>query len=173
MLTTNRSRRLLLPVRYGYVLFTLLVALVLNIMPVGRFYAMPDFVALVLALWCVREPMHVSLGTAFLLGCIIDVAHGSAMGQHALAYVILAHVGNAYSRRLMWFAPGEQALHMMPVFLLLQVLMMVVRLLAGGRFPGWEYFFSSFTTALLWIPVHYLLIWPQLRPIDRDENRPL
>ena len=173
MFPTNRSRRLLLPVRPGFVWFSLVLALCLNFVPVGRFYAVPDFVALVVAFWCVREPHRVSLGTGFLLGAIVDVAHGAVMGQHALAYVLLAHVSNAYSRRLLWFSPGEQALHMMPLFLMTQVLMLVVRLVAGGRFPGWDYFFSCFTTALLWIPIHYLLLMPQMQPIERDENRPL
>jgi rod shape-determining protein MreD len=173
MQPNNRSRRLLLPVRPGFVLVSLLIALCLNFVPVGRFYAVPDFVALVLAFWCVREPHRVSLGTAFLLGGIVDVAHGAVMGQHALAYVLLAFISNANSRRLLWFSPGAQALHMVPLFLMTQVLMLVVRLVAGGRFPGWEYFFSGFATALLWVPVHYLLLIPQMQPFERDENRPL
>lgn len=173
MFPTNRSRRLLLPVRPGFVWFSLIVALGLNFVPVGRFYAVPDFVALVLAFWCVREPHRVGLGTGFLLGAVVDVAHGAVMGQHALAYVLLAFVSNMNSRRLLWFSPGEQALHMMPLFFMTQVLMLVIRLVAGGRFPGWDYFFSCFTTALLWIPVHYVLLMPQMQPIERDENRPL
>jgi rod shape-determining protein MreD len=170
---THRSNRILLPVRMSFVVFTLILALVLHFVPVGRFYAVPDFVALVLALWCVREPTRVNMGTAFLLGIVVDVAHGAVMGQHVLAYVVLAYVASQNSRRLLWFSVSAQALHMVPMFLVTQLIMLIVRLMAGGRFPGWEYFFSTFTTAVLWIPLHYLLLIPQLRPIDRDENRPL
>lgn len=173
MQPTNHSRRLLLPVRPGFVRISLLVALALNFVPVDRFFAAPDFVALVVAFWSVREPHRVGLGTGFLLGAIVDVVHGAVMGQHALAYVLLAYVANTGSRRLLWFSPVEQALHMMPLFLLCQVLMLVIRMAAGARFPGWDYFFASFTTAMLWIPVHHLLLMPQMQPIERDENRPL
>ncbi|MFA9440855.1 rod shape-determining protein MreD [Uliginosibacterium sp. sgz301328] len=170
---THSSSRILLPVRMSFVVLSLLLALVLHFVPVGRFYAVPDFVALVLAFWCVREPLRVGMGTGFLLGMVVDVAHGSVMGQHAMAYVLLAYAAGESSRRLLWFGPSAQALHMTPLFLMTQVVMLLIRLMAGGRFPGWEYFFSTFTTAALWLPMHYLLLIPQMRPIDRDENRPL
>lgn len=173
MQPTHRSPRLLLPVRMGFVVFSLIVALVLNLVPVGNFYAVPDFVALVLAFWCVREPHRVGMGTAFILGVIIDVPYASVMGQHSIAYVLLAWAAVVNSRRLLWFSPSVQALHMVPLFLMVQLVMLVLRLLAGHRFPGWEYFFSCFTTAALWLPAHYLLLWPQMRPIEHDENRPL
>ncbi|WP_345533631.1 rod shape-determining protein MreD [Viridibacterium curvum] len=173
MMLNHRSSRILLPVRMNFVFITLVIALTLHFIPMGSFYAIPDFVALVLAFWCVREPLRVGMGTAFILGVVVDVAHGAVMGQHATAYVLLAYASIIMSRRLLWFAPTAQALHMAPLFLMTQIVMLVIRLLVGGRFPGWEYFFSSFTTAVLWVPVHYLLLLPQMRPIDRDDNRPI
>ncbi len=173
MQPTHRSSRLLLPVRMGFVLLSMLLALAFSMLPVGRFLAMPDLVALVLAFWCVREPLRVGMGAAFLLGLMVDVAHGAVMGQHAFAYVLLAWAALQNSRRLLWFSPGAQALHMLPLFLGVQVVMLLLRLMAGGRFPGWEYFFSSITTAMLWLPAHYLLLLPQMRPEDRDDNRPI
>jgi rod shape-determining protein MreD len=173
MQATNSSSRLLLPVRMGFVALSLIVALGLNFVPVGRFYAVPDFTALVLAFWCVREPHRIGMGTAFILGTLVDVVHGAVMGQHAAAYVLLAWASIINSRRLLWFSPGAQALHMVPLFLMVQMVMLILRLLAGHHFPGWEYFFTCFTTAALWLPTHYLLLLPQMLPIDRDENRPL
>ena len=170
---THHSSRILLPVRMSFITISLVVALVLHFVPMGRFYAIPDFVALVLAFWCVREPLRVGMGWAFILGIIVDVAHGAVMGQHALAYVLLAYASVMMSRRLLWFSAGAQALHMVPLFLMAQLVMLLIRLLVGGRFPGWDYFFSTFTTAALWLPVHFLLLIPQMRPIDRDDNRPI
>ena len=173
MMPSHRSSRILLPVRANFITISLIIALVLHFIPMGRFYAVPDFVALVLAFWCMREPLRVGMGTGFILGVIVDVAHGAVMGQHALAYVLLAYASVVMSRRLLWFSPGAQALHMVPLILMAQLVMLVVRMLVGGRFPGWDYFFSTFTTAALWMPVHFLLLIPQMRPIDRDDNRPI
>ena len=173
MLPTHRSSRILLPVRMNFIVLSLILALTLHFIPMGRFYAIPDFVALVLGFWCVREPLRVGMGTAFILGIIVDVAHGAVMGQHALAYVLLAYASVVMSRRILWFSPSAQALHMVPLFLMSQIVMLLVRMMVGGRFPGWDYFFSTFTTAVLWMPAHYIFLIPQMRPIDRDDNRPI
>ncbi|WP_417069021.1 rod shape-determining protein MreD [Niveibacterium terrae] len=173
MQAPHRSSRILLPVRMGWVWLSLIVALTLNFVPVPQIPGIPDFVALVLAFWCVREPLRVSMGAAFVLGVLTDIGHGSAMGQHALAYVLLAFTCGAMARRLLWFPPAAQALQMVPIFLMTQVVMLIVRLIAGADFPGWDYFFSAFTTSLLWFPIHYILLLPQMQPIEHDENRPL
>ena len=90
MQPTNSSRRILLPVKGWFIFLTLFVALFLNLLPLGRITGVPDWVALVLAFWCVREPLKVGMATGFALGLISDVADASLMGQHALAYVLLA-----------------------------------------------------------------------------------
>ena len=48
MQPTNRSSRILLPVKMWFVYLTLFVALFLNYIPTGHLPAVPDFVALVL-----------------------------------------------------------------------------------------------------------------------------
>jgi rod shape-determining protein MreD len=50
---------------------------------------------------------------------------------------------------------------------------LVVRLLAGGMFPGWSMALAPLFEALLWPVANWLLLAPQRRPPDRDENRPL
>lgn len=173
MQPTHRSRRILLPVKLWFVYLSLFVALGLEYIPTGRMPGVPDWVAMVLAVWCVREPLHIGMGVGFVFGLLVDVGLGAAMGQHALAYVVLAYLCNNISRRVLWFPGWQQALHVLPLLLLVQGLMMIVRLLAGAEFPGWSYFLSSFTGALLWWPVSLLLLLPQYQPVERDDNRPI
>lgn len=173
MQPTNRSQRILQPVKLWYLYLSLFVAFGLTLIPTGHLPGVPDWMALVLAFWCVREPLRVSLGTGFAFGLLVDVGHGAALGQHALAYVLLAYGANALSRRVLWFSPFEQALHILPLLLLMHVVMAAVRMIAGADFPGWWYFSGSFTAALLWVPLHYVLLLPQFRPVERDDNRPI
>jgi rod shape-determining protein MreD len=173
MQPTNRSSRILLPVKLWFVYLSLIAALGLEYIPSGRVPGIPDWVALVLAIWCVREPLRIGMGVGFVFGLLVDVGQGAAMGQHALAYVVLAYVANGAARRVLWFPLLQQAIHMLPLFLLTQVLMLVVRILAGAEFPGWSYFLSSLSSALLWAPLSILLMLPQYRPVDRDDNRPI
>lgn len=170
---THSSRRILLPVRNWFIVLTLFLALLLNLIPFGRLPGIPDWVALVLAFWCVHQPFKVGMSAAFLLGLAMDVADASVMGQHALAYVLLAFVAAGLSRRVLWFPLAQQALHVLPMFLGMQVAMLVARLLGGAEFPGVPWFLSSFTAALLWHPVTYLLLIPQYSPEDKDVHRPI
>ena len=57
------------------------------------------------------------MGAAFVLGLLMDVADGSVMGQHALAYVLLAFAAGGLSRRILWFPLSQQALHVLPLLL--------------------------------------------------------
>jgi len=173
MQANNRSSRILLPVKRWFVAFTLLAALVLAMIPTGQLPGMPDWVALVLAFWCIREPLKVGMGVAFVAGLVVDLGQGSALGQHALSYVLLAYTAARLSRRVLWFPMFEQSLHVLPMFLATQMLMVAVRLVAGDEFPGWWYFLGSLTAAVLWAPLSVLLLLPQYQPAERDDNRPI
>jgi rod shape-determining protein MreD len=173
MQPTHSSNRILLPVRNWFILATLLLALFLNLIPVGRFAGIPDWLAVVLTFWCIHQPQRAGMGAAFVFGLVMDVADGSVLGQHALAYVMLAFLAGGLSRRILWFPLGQQALHVLPMLLGSQLVMLVVRLISGGEFPGFSWFLSSIFSALLWHPLTYLLLLPQFRPVERDDNRPI
>jgi len=152
---------------------SLFIGLVLDYVPFGHHPGIPDWAALVLVFWCIREPLHIGMGAGFLLGMLIDIGKGAAMGEYALAYVILAFIGNSLARRIMWFPSLLQALHVLPMLLVAQALMVGVRMFVGDAFPEWDYFLSSVVGAALWLPLTYLLLLPQFQPVDRDENRPI
>jgi len=170
---TNRSNRLLRPAKPWFVYASLFLGLVLNYVPFGHHPAIPDWTALVLVFWCIREPQHIGMGMGFILGVLVDIGQGTAMGEHALAYVVVAFIANSLARRIMWFPSLLQALHVLPMLLVSQALMVGVRVFAGNAFPEWDYFLSSAAGAALWLPITYLLLLPQFQPIDRDENRPI
>jgi rod shape-determining protein MreD len=173
MYATAQSARILKPARLWFIFLSLFLALLLNMLPARQWLLMPDWVMLALAFWSVREWRAVGMGCAFILGLLMDVADGAALGQHALAYVLLSYCATSLSRRLLWFPLGQQALHVAPLFFLACGLQMVIRMLAGGGFPGWGQFISPLVAALLWPPVSFLLLIPQYQPVERDENRPI
>jgi rod shape-determining protein MreD len=134
---------------------------------------MPDWVALVLVFWSIREPRRVGMGSGFILGLAMDVADASLMGQHALAYVLASYAASSLSRRILWFPLGQQALHTLPLLVLVQLIQLGVRAMPGFVFPGWSYFIGPFVGTLLWIPLTFVLLLPQYQPVDRDANRPI
>lgn len=173
MPSTFASSRILQPVRPLFIVFTLFVALVLNFLPTSDWPWMPDWVALIVVFWSIREPRRVGMGSGFVLGLAMDVADASLMGQHALAYVLVSYAASALSRRILWFPVGQQALHVLPLLLVAQFVQLAVRAMPGVDFPGWNYFIGPFVGTVLWLPLSVILLLPQYQPVDRDANRPI
>jgi rod shape-determining protein MreD len=173
MIMPRASGQLLLPVNPLFVAMTLLVAFAFNLVPLGRVPVMPDFVALVLTFWNVHQSRRVGVGLGFLFGLLMDVHSGAVLGQHALAYTLLSFSAITIHRRLLWFTVPSQAVQILPLFFAAHAVSLVVRLVAGGMFPGWEVLLAPVFEALLWPIATWLLLAPQRRAPDRDENRPL
>ena len=173
MIMPRGSDKLLLPVNPFFIGFTLLAALAVNLLPLGRHPVLPDLLAVVLVFWNVHQPRRVGVGLAFMFGLLIDVHDGALLGQHALAYTMLSFVAITIHRRLLWFGLAEQALQIVPVFFAAHLVSLLVRLLAGGMFPGWGIFLAPVFESLLWPVATVLLLAPQRRAPDRDQNRPL
>ena len=158
------SRQILQPVRTSTIVASFALALFLNFLPWRDLRLVPDFVALVLVFWCVRQPRLVGLGAAWSLGLLTDAGNGVLLGQHALAYSLLAFLGVWLSRRILWFGPALQALHVGAMLLVAQGVSVLVRLIAGNDFPGWPIVVGPIAGAMLWPLVSWALLLPQRRP---------
>jgi len=168
-----RGNELLLPVNPLFIWLSLLGAFVLNLMPWGRWAGMPDFLAVALVFWNVHQPRRVGVGAAFVFGLFMDVHEGALLGQHALAYTLLSFFAITVHRRILWFSVASQTLQVIPLFVAAHAVSLVVRLVAGGVFPGWALLLAPLLEALMWPLVTALLLAPQRRPPVRDMNRPL
>lgn len=162
------SSQILLPVRMSTIFGSFALALFLNFLPWTDLRFVPDFVALVLCFWCVRQPRLVGLGVGWMLGLLADAGNGVLLGQHALAYSLLAFLSVWLSRRILWFGPMLQSLHIALILLVTQAAVLVVRLAAGDPFPGWPIIVSPLAGAILWPAVTWLLLRPQRRP-EREQ----
>jgi rod shape-determining protein MreD len=93
------GQQLLLPANPLFIVFSLIAALLLNFLPLGRAPYMPDFLALVLMFWAVHQPRRVGIGVAFVFGLAMDVHQVALLGQHALAYSLLTFLAIMVHRR--------------------------------------------------------------------------
>lgn len=164
---------LLLPANPVFIWTTLLLALFANMIPFGRTPWMPDFLALTLVFWSVHQPLRVGIIAAFIFGLAMDVHQASLLGQHALAYTILSYFAITIHRRLLWFTVPSQAVQVFPLFLSAHAIELAIRMLAGGVFPGFIIVLAPVLEAALWPVVSIVLLAPQRRAPDPDENRPL
>jgi rod shape-determining protein MreD len=169
----QQPQRILLPAKVSFIVLTIALALLFNLLPWRNTIGVPDLTAAVLAFWCIHQPRRVGIGVAWTLGLLLDVGNNALIGQHALGYSVLAFLALAVHRRIHWFPLWQQALHLLLLLLATQALTLVIRMVAGASFPGWTYFAGSFICAALWPALSFMLLLPQRQAEMKDENRPI
>lgn len=171
------GQQLLLPANPVFIWFSLLAALTLNMLMNmglwGRAAWVPDLLAVVLVFWSVHQPLRIGVGVAFAFGLAMDVHQGALLGQHALAYTVLGFFAISMHRRLLWFGVPTQAVQVLPLFMAAHLLELLVRMVSGSGFAGWSHFLAPVLQAALWPVVSVLLLVPQRRAPNPDDNRPL
>lgn len=167
------GQQLLLPANPVFIWTSLIVALLLDMLPLGRVPWMPDFLALVLVFWNIHQPQRVGIGLAFMFGLGMDVHQSALLGQHALAYTALSFFATMIHRRLLWFTVPSQALQILPLFVVAHGVEIIIRMISGGVFPGWQLLLAPLAESLLWPVISVMLLAPQRRAPNPDQNRPL
>ena len=65
---SGTSSSILRPANSWFIGISLLLATTLEMIPIDRDWITPDFLALVLLFWNIRQPRQVGIGTAWLFG---------------------------------------------------------------------------------------------------------
>ncbi|RZL54359.1 MAG: rod shape-determining protein MreD [Variovorax sp.] len=173
MIMRPGHQQLLLPVNPLFVWGSLVVALLLDMLPLGRAAWTPDVLALVLVFWSIHQPARVGIGAAFVFGIFMDVHQSAMLGQHALSYTMLSFFAIMVHRRLLWYSMVAQALQLLPLFALSHLIELAIRMIGGGVFPGWALLIAPAVETVLWPLVSVILLAPQRRTPEPDDNRPL
>jgi rod shape-determining protein MreD len=163
----DSHQHILRPVRLSTIVLSLVAALLLDFLPWKDLRLVPDFVAMVLCFWCIRQPRMVGLGVAWSVGLLSDAGNGVLLGQHALSYSVLAFLSIWLSRRVLWFRLPQQVLHIAVLLLAAESVVVLVRLGAGHPFPGWSLLVGPLLGAALWPALSWVLLMPQRR-LDRE-----
>jgi rod shape-determining protein MreD len=135
----------------------------------------PDWLILCIVFWNIHQHRHVSVIVAFVLGLMMDVHNSDLLGLHAFSYSLAAYLAISWHRRIIPLGVLTQALHLLPLFLLVSLFPVLAHWLLSGELYWWALTGATqaFIEALLWPIVTRLLLAPQRRPIDVDHNRPI
>ncbi len=144
---------MLLGTRSGWTIFaSFVVAFMLTALPLPAWAVAwrPAFVALVLAYWCLALPQAMGVLTAWIVGLLLDVMHGSLLGQHAFGLAVVAWVVVVYHQQIRVYPLFRQALVVGSlVFLYLLAMLFIYNFLGSKRY-GYDYLLAAITSALLW-----------------------
>jgi len=138
------QRQLVLMASFG-------IALGLDLMPLPHWlaYWRPDWLALVLIYWGMALPDRVGLGTAWLLGLLLDVLTGTILGAHALALVLIAYVVQRFYLQLRAFPVWQQSFFLLFLLALYQLPLIWLLALGAQHQPilAWQTIISG---SLMW-----------------------
>ncbi|MEI6737116.1 MAG: rod shape-determining protein MreD [Pseudomonadota bacterium] len=153
------------PAPMRLVLAALALALVINLLPWSGWAlkVRPDFVLLVVLYWVVHEPRSVGQTWGFMLGLLMDVADSALLGQHALVYVTAIFLTQLFRIRILHLTVLEQALHILGILFLAQMVYIGLNISLGREFAGMGLLLAPLIGAVLWAPVHFLATLPRFR----------
>lgn len=170
-----QSGYILRPVNPVFIYFSLFCALLLNLLPIGNFGWVPDWLIVCIVFWNIHQYRYVSVIWAFILGLLMDVHNSDLLGLHAFSYSLVAYIAISWHRRIIALSALSQTLHLFPIFLLVSLFPALVHWALSGELYWWALTGSiqAVIEAMLWPVATRILLAPQRRPIDVDHNRPL
>ena len=138
---------------------TLLVGLMLSIMPLpdGLRAFRPDWIALLLIFWAMHLPRTWSVGTAWIIGVILDVSYGTLLGQHALALSIIVFVTVRFHLLMRVFPLSQLTATIFALLALYQFLLFWINGVAGVTAPATTYWGPVITGSVVW-PFLYMFL---------------
>lgn len=138
---------------------TFVFALMLTMLPFPLWLQSfrPEWMAMALIYWCIALPDRMGVVIGWFIGLITDVASGSLMGQNGLTFALLAFLSIKLHQRMRLFPLWQQAMSVMILIALFQMITLWIRGSIGQSPPSWAYWFPSLTSMLTW-PLVYIML---------------
>jgi rod shape-determining protein MreD len=134
------------------VLITILIGFMLMIMPlppVAEAYR-PDWLVLVLIFWAMSAPRSYSVGIAWMLGMVLDVAQGTLLGQHALALCIVVYITVKFHLLMRVFPMLQLTATVFALLALYQFLLFWINGVAGVSASAVDYWGPVVSGTIIW-----------------------
>jgi len=141
------------------VIATLLVGLMLTILPLPESIEpfRPDWLALLVIFWAMQLPRTWSIGTAWIIGIILDVSYGTLLGQHALALCVIAFITVRFHLLMRVFPLSQLSATVFALLALYQFLLFWINGVAGVTAQAMDYWGPVITGTLVW-PFLYMFL---------------
>ncbi len=110
----------------------------------------PDWVALTLIYWSMLLPRTYSIGWAWVIGLILDVAQGTLFGQHALALCLMVYITVKFHLQIRVFPVMQMTAAVFALLALYQFILFWINGVAGINAPAVVYWGPVVTGTLVW-----------------------
>lgn len=123
----------------------------------------PDWLALTLIYWAIWLPRSWSVGSAWMVGLVLDVAQGTLLGQHALALCIVVFVTVRLHLLMRVFPTLQLTATVFSLLALYQFILFWTNGVAGVPVPAISYWAPVISGAVFWPLVTMLLHGARMR----------
>ncbi len=149
---------------YWIILLTLLIALILQIVPLPEWFTQwrPSWVAMVLIYWTLALPRRVSIGTAWIVGLLLDVLQGTLLGQHAMGLAVITYITSKLHLQIRQYPLYQQSLFIGSMIAIYVCLIAWVNGIVGRAPNSWAFLQPALSS---------MLLWPWLFVVLRDIRR--
>lgn len=147
------------------VIITIIFSLMLMVVPLPDWAARfrPDWVALILIYCAMMTPRTWSVGSAWIIGIVLDVAQGTILGQHALALCIIVFITVRFHLLMRVFPMQQLTATVFAILALYQFILFWVNGVAGVDVPAVGYWGPVISSTLFWPFVYMMLRAVRLR----------
>ena len=134
------------------VVITIIVALMLMVLPLPDSVVAfrPDWLALTMIYWAMILPRSWSVGSAWLVGLVLDVAQGTLLGQHALALCFVVFVTVRFHLLMRVFPMSQLTATVFSLLALYQFILFWINGVAGVQVPAVIYWGPVISGTILW-----------------------
>jgi rod shape-determining protein MreD len=153
------------PARRLPVIISILIALMLTIAPLPDWMATfrPDWLALTLIYWAMWLPRSWSVGSAWLVGLVLDVSQGTLLGQNALALCFVVFVTVRVHLLMRVFPMSQLTATVFSLLALYQFILFWINGVAGIPVPAITYWAPVISGAVFWPVVTILFNGARMR----------
>ena len=134
------------------VIMSFIVGLMLTIMPLPDAIDVfrPDWLAMLVIYWAMQLPRTWSVGTAWIIGIVLDASQGTLLGQHALALCCIAFVTVRIHLLMRVFPVPQLTATIFPILAMYQFLLFWINGVAGVDAPSIAYWGPVISGTLMW-----------------------
>ncbi|MDE0789118.1 MAG: rod shape-determining protein MreD [Woeseiaceae bacterium] len=133
-------------------LMSFVVGLILTIMPLPEAAEAfrPNWLAMLVIFWTMQLPHTWSVGTAWIVGIVLDVSQGTLLGQHALALCCVAFIIVRFHLLMRVFPIPQLTAAVFPILVMYQFLLFWVNGVAGVDASLIVYWGPVISSTILW-----------------------
>ena len=147
------------------VIVTIFIALVLMMVPLPDWAESfrPDWIALALIYWAMTLPRSWSVGSAWLVGIVVDVTQGTLLGQHAVALCIVIFVTVRLHLLMRVFPILQLTISVFSLLAMYQFILFWINGVTGVSAPAVDYWGPVIAGTLVWPVAHMFLSGVRIR----------